>query len=126
MKQVESESCTFCNLEVETITHFFWHCQTAQFIWQNVETWVKQKTNRNITFTLENTMFCDTVKKPIDCVNTIVLITKQYLYSARCLKQIPNFDILKQKIINIHNIEKYIAVSNDKLKKHNKRWLNFI
>ena len=61
-------------------------------------------------------------KDPIDCINTITLIVKQYLYSTRCLKELPNFHALKQKIIDIYNIEKYIAISMGKVEKHNNKW----
>ncbi len=56
----------------------------------------------------------------------ICLIVKQYIYSSRCLKIIPNFQNLKQKIIEYHNVEKYLAKSKGKLEKHNKKWKNLI
>ena len=65
-------------------------------------------------------------KDPIDCINTITLIVKQYLYSTRCLKELPNFYVLKQKIIETYKIEKYIAVSMGKIKKHNDKWKRFV
>ena len=125
MKQVDTEKCTFCELETETITHHLWECQTAQHIWQNVKDWFMQKTGRDVSFTVENIIFNNITKNPIDCINIVCLITKQYLYSSRCLKEIPNFYKLKQKIIETHNIEKYIATSMGKLTKHEKKWENF-
>ncbi len=49
----------------------------------------------------------------------------QYIYASRCLKAIPNFNQLKAKILDMHNIEKYIAIKNDKMKKHQKKWKGF-
>ncbi len=46
--------------------------------------------------------------EPMDWLNTICVITTQYLYSTRCLKMIPNFTCLKQKVLDMHNLEKYI------------------
>ena len=125
-KEVDTEKCTFCRLETETITHHLWECPTAQHIWQNLKDWFMQKTGRNISFTVENIIFNNITKNPIDSSNIICLITKQYLYSSRCLKEIPNFYKLKIKITETYNIEKYLAISMDKLKKHEKKWKDFM
>ncbi len=37
-----------------------------------------------------------------------------------------NFQNLKQKIIEYHNIEKYLAKGKGKLEKHNKKWKKLI
>ena len=58
-------------------------------------------------------------------LNTLCLITLQYIYASRCLKNIPNFGHLKSKILEIQNIEKYIAIKNDKVKKHESKWKGF-
>ena len=72
------------------------YCKTAKHLWNNVKQWVAQKTGKNIVFTLENIILNDITKKPIDSINMICLVVKQYIYSARCLRTIPNFQILKQ------------------------------
>ncbi len=125
MKEVASEKCTFCMLETETVIHHLWECPTAQHIWQNVKNWYLQKTGKDVMFTAENIIFNTVSKNPIDSINTICLIAKQYLYSSRCLKEIPNFHTLKLKISEMYSIEKYVAISMGKLKKHEKKWSNF-
>ena len=102
------------------------YCKTAKHLWNNVKQWVAQKTGKNIVFTLENIILNNITKKPIDSINMICLVVKQYIYSARCLRTIPNFQILKPKIIEYHNVEKYLAKSKGKLEKHNKKWNNLV
>ncbi len=126
MKEVPTEYCTFCNMQVETVVHVLWECTTAQHLWNNVRQWVSQKTGKNVIFTLDNVILNNVTKNPIDSVNMICLIVKQYIYSSRCLKAIPNFQNLKQKIIEYHNMEKYLAKSKGILEKHNKKWKNLI
>ena len=126
MKEVDTEYCTFCNMHVETVVHVLWECTTAQHLWNNVKQWVSQKTGKNVVFTLDNVILNNVTKNPIDSINMICLIVKQYIYSSRCLKIIPNFQNLKQKIIEYHNVEKYLAMSKGKLEKHNKKWKNLI
>ncbi len=127
MKEVPNENCTFCGTHVETVIHTLWECQVAQHIWQNLKDWLNQKSNVNIVFTVENIIFNNVITKdPIDCINTITLVVKQYLYSTRCLKELPNFYALKQKINNTYNIEKYIAISMGKIEKHNDKLKRFV
>ncbi len=126
MKEVNTEYCTFCNIEVETVLHVLFECNTAQHLWNNVQQWVVQKTGNNIVFTAENVILNHISKNPKDSVNMICLIVKQYIYSSRCLKIIPNFQNLKQKIIEYHNVEKYLAKRIGKLKTHNKKWRDLI
>ena len=126
MREVNSEYCTFCNTEVETVVHVMWECNTAQHLWSNVKKWVMQKTGKNILFSLENVILNNVAKNPKDSINMICLIVKQYIYSSRCLKIIPNFQNLKQKIIEYHNVEKYLAKRIGKIEKHNKKWKDLI
>ena len=121
----ESDKCTFCNIETETIIHLIWDCPTAKHIWSQLTSWIKNVSNRTIKVTLKNIIFCGLAPKAMDCVNTICIVVTQYIYSVRCLKKIPNFACLKSKILDAHNLEKYIAIKNNKLKKHEIKWKGF-
>ncbi len=125
-KIVPSDKCTFCNVEIETPLHLLWYCQTATHLWNQLSTWCKNHANRTMNFTLKRIIFCTITDKPKDCVNTICLIAMQYIYSARCLKSLPNFACLKDKISDMMCIEKYIAVKNNQMAKYRKRWNGFI
>lgn len=77
-KVVESDLCTFCNTEPETYIHLFWECPVAKQLWNQVSTWCKNKSNRNIIPTLRKVLFCKLSINPLDCINTICLITIQF------------------------------------------------
>ncbi len=124
-KILDSDRCTFCGTSVETITHLFWECQVAQQLWNRLRDFCKQKGNRTINLSLKNIIFSRIVPKPFDCINTMCLITMHYIYSCRCLKVLPSFACLKFKISDMQNMEKYIAVKNDKEKKHEIKWKYF-
>ncbi len=109
----------------ESIIHLLWECDVAQQLWNQLSVFCKQKSNRNVQLSLKNVIFDRIVTKPFDCINTMCLITMQYIYSCRCLKAIPNFACLKSKILDNQNIEKYIATKNDKMKKHETKWKDF-
>ena len=124
-KMIDSDKCTFCDLAQENIIHLFWDCPTAKHIWGQVTKWYNSKTNQNVVLSCRKILLGKVSTKAFHCINTIVLITMQYIYASRCLKVIPNFTQLKSNILDMHNIEKYIATKNDKLKKHEIKWQSF-
>ncbi len=122
---VDTDKCTFCNVEIETVKHLFWDCPTAKHLWNQVTQWIKYTANQTVHLTDKKVFLCKIASKPLNCVNTIGLITLQYLYASRCLKRIPNFAQLKLKILDVQNIEKYIAIKNNRIKKHEIKWKGF-
>ena len=65
----------------------------------------------------------NSVAKPKNnVVNLLVLVAKQYIYRMRCMGGELNFYHLKAEIFKIENLEKFIAVKNNKIAIHNKKW----
>ena len=55
-------------------------------------------------------------------VNFIILLAKQYIYRQKWLKGNLNIRAFERYCVKIENVEKYIAIKNDRLKVHNKKW----
>ena len=117
----QSDLCSFCNLEVETLYHLLWDCTIVKELWNNLFRWLEEKTDTNIVFNckeallgMENNIFI--------MYNAIFIISKQYIYSCRCLNKRPNIECLINLIKYHINIEKYIATKNGKLTYHNNKW----
>ncbi len=121
----DTDKCTFCIVQSETLLHLFWECQTARHVWNSLTQWYKEKTGQTVHLNSQKVLFCKPVPKPLHCLNTIVLISMQYIYASRCLEIIPNFGHLKSKILDVQNMEKYIAIKNNQLKKHEIKWKGF-
>ena len=45
-----------------------------------------------------------------------------YIYSQKCLDKTIGINELKERIRKLENVGKFIAVKNDRLKRHNKKW----
>ena len=85
MKKVSSQTCTFCNLEPETIEHLFFQCIHVKDIWWYVfEEWAKLTGNtyepnlRGCVLGVYNNNVDDT-----RAINTIVLIVKAYIMKCK-------------------------------------------
>ena len=55
-------------------------------------------------------------------INRILMVAKQYLYSCRQNKSLPSIKVFNSEIKMIHQLEKMIPKSNNKLKAHNMKW----
>ena len=54
MNKAESDLCTFCNEEVETIDHIFWECPDVTSFWKQFQSFIRDKGPNIIT----NWIFC--------------------------------------------------------------------
>ena len=66
-------------------------------------------------------IFNDIVKPPCNVINHIFLQAKQYLFKMRCAQEKLQFVQFGKEIYLTINIEKYIAIKNGTLIKHNKK-----
>ena len=74
----ESDRCTFCGLECETIKHILWDCMYVNRLWETLFNWITDKTNTTITFTVKDILLGITFEEMI-AFNCIFIITKQYI-----------------------------------------------
>ena len=118
-KIVQSPLCTFCDLETEDIIHLLYECPIVKKLWKNIEMWLKNK-NVNINFTLCEIIFNSFHENVINLICTII---KQYIYRSRCFKVKPNINETLKIINEIHSIYKNIAIVQNKIKAHEKKWL---
>ena len=82
MRINNSELCSFCNTEQETLIHLFWNCTHVVAFINLVSTWLNPNFHDvNITLSKEDFMLGS---KKISCsLNTILLLSKQYIYSFK-------------------------------------------
>lgn len=122
----ENANCTFCNTEVEDELHLFCQCTQIQEIWKEIKNYIKINDKHNTSEILQwrdRDIILNTVHpKAANVINFLVLISKQYIYRCRCLKQKPNKDCLLQEIENIQNMEFRIANYKGKLIRHVIKW----
>ena len=120
-----SKDCTFCQNEAESISHMLCFCPEVLKLWDSIIEFYKNKysiRNELIQFSGINVILNKLISDPNHIVNLICLITKQYIYRQRCLnKKLSCFEV--QSIVKkTENIEKYIAIKNNRLGIHNKKW----
>lgn len=123
----DSKKCTFCGRDDETIIHLFIECHIVQDFWRRVIDIFKFKFNDNRLNSLspvsKHQIIFNTVSgHPCDYLNTLLLIAKRHIYVARCYKEKPNVNAYIKQIVNYIEIERYIAIKNRKIEKHEQKW----
>ena len=114
--------CSFCKSEKETIVHLFWNCEIVQELWQNVRNLNSVYSNVTLSLSTKNVIFNRVHNSKKNIGNFLCLLTKQYIYKQRCLNKCLNFNELKNYVIRIENIEKYIAIKNCNQTAHTLKW----
>ena len=103
---VDSNLCTFCSVEIESIPHLFWQCDISTRFWKDVQDHVLKK---NVTLTMKYVIL-GILDTDNSIHNFVILHAKQYIYNARCNDHRLNVTAFKKQLKNIYTIEKYTVL----------------
>lgn len=93
----ESNMCTFCEEEPETLIHFFCECRISRNFWSELENWIGQNTDYQLQLTEQMIIFGKTEGNKF-ALNLILCIAKYNLYRQRIKKLLPSIFALKWKL----------------------------
>ena len=119
IKKKDSNRCSYCNQEAETITHLLFHCGKVVEFWKTLKIWLERKANINLQVDLKNILFSS---PPQAFLSYFITVAKYFIYKSKfylkalSIKGFENF--LKQKFIN----EMYIAKINKTYHKFLGKW----
>ena len=121
MNLVESEMCSFCKGEKETVEHLFLNCRIAKTLWANICNLCKETMSFPV-LTFKNIIcgFTESSEQNI-CQNFILLLFKKFLYQQRSRQSGANIKSFSNSIHTIYRIEYKIAAANYKLDSHFKK-----
>ena len=78
----DSSKCLVCNSNEETLMHLFYFCPKSKQLWHQLENQIFNKAGFNVKFTPENILLGYKYNNPNSiAINTIILITKNYLFT---------------------------------------------
>ena len=118
-----SDKCTNCSIEKETVKHFFWECETAKYIWEKVEKILKSINRYQIyNLNFKNILHNRITEDPENICNFICMVAKYYMYAKRYLKEKCTENELENLIFKYQRYELYFAERNNKTDKHYKKW----
>ena len=121
-KKVDSPLCDFCEKELETIEHLFFHCTKVSMFWNDLKS-VIDSFNITIKFDIMNVLFgiLDTDNISI-LVNYIILESKYYIYRCKLNKGSLCVRLLVDKFKKTFQTERFITKRNNKIHFHDNKW----
>ena len=120
----ESELCTFCNTDKETIEHLFYDCYiTKQFITEVCE-WLSDNLNYNLVIDRKTMLFGKIPNKsiPTKIFNWFILQCKKFIYSSRMNSKVLNIVYFKNFLANEFHIQKYLLLNLCKYEEYEVHW----
>ena len=78
MKIGQSDLCSFCDKETESISHLFWECESVLRFWNSLSLLVSETNVLRINFNQRNILFG--IWKGLLSVNYLILVGKYYIY----------------------------------------------
>ena len=119
----DNNLCTFCSKNEETNTHLFVKCQVVnKRLWKPLQKWLYHFCYIHLDIR-EHEILLNEYKNSFPAlVNMLILITKQYIYAKRCLKEQLIFTQLISIIETYRTMELLIATKNNCTKKYSDKW----
>ena len=115
-------NCSFCQDDHESILHLLCECGDVKKLWDSLTRWLQHFCDLQVELTNFEIIFNRYKDVSAPMVNTLILITKYYIYVQRCLKKKLLFVELIEKIEKYKYIEFITAKSTNRLKKCKYKW----
>ena len=100
---VNSPNCGLYKLHPETLTDLFYECRTANTLWNKLFVWITKKLRITVDFNTEMVIlgYLERDENYIS-LNSIILITKSYIFWSSRNKIQPNIHTLQVRIKNTY------------------------
>ena len=121
----DSDTCSFCGQDIETLMHLFYNCHITRNFWLQVKEWIRSESGITFDFNVTDVMML-TINETIPmALLNVLLIAKVFIYKCKQSGSIPfifNFDTYISQYIKI---EESIAKKRDRILYHYKKWQMF-
>jgi len=110
---IDSPLCVFCQTEVESPEHLFFHCDVTKS-WLLLCSWISEKKVVSTSLTLENVIFgVFNVAEDFHILNHIILSAKYYIYNRKLNIIHPSLEVFIAKVKATCQIEQTTAATSN-------------
>ena len=121
-----SPSCTFCKQESEFLEYLLIICSCTKSFWSDFITWSNQ-----LNISLRDLSDSDILfgfwqrKEDYLFINHMLVLAKQHIYDCRNKCTYPSFTVFLNKVSYVHQLEKKLMNSNNKVADQESKWEKF-
>ena len=117
-----SPLCQFCSIEAETTLHLLYFCIKVKLIWEALVKWIQYFFDINVELTPDIIILNNYNSQLKQLINMYIVVTKQFIYAEKCLKEQLRFAELVERFNYWCNKEK-LAITNSKpYSKFKRKW----
>ena len=122
----QTDSCSFCKEQKETLVHLFWTCKYTQNFWKGMFEWISQnfKDLENVSPSLSLSFGLIDDEKDL-LFHHLLLIARHYIFNGRIGNKLPKLQVYIQTLMNSIEIEKHIAFHNNDSNVFVRKWSRF-
>ena len=121
MRIKDNPLCNFCRSDIDTYTHAFYDCPEVRIFWNEIELWMRERTQDDITLNIISVILG--VHDP--ALDLILTFCKMYIFQkAREEARLLLFE-LKVKLYQYYLTEKKVYYSKNKQESFTKRWQKY-
>jgi len=124
MKLRETDECSFCHGEKETIAHMFTECTKIIPFWKCLQNWYQQISGEKIDLNTENILLGVHPQKKLQ--NLVILVAKALIYRSRIKEQKPSMTRFLHDLRSTFQSERYDAYVTQCYYKHTLKWSRFM
>ena len=123
---IETELCTFCNEQRETLLHLFYDCSHVRTFLLQLQDLLRTKCNINFTMAPDKWMLNQFTGTPTekDCQSMCAILAKHFIYCCKMKNCLPDIRFFKHKLKSYCSVELYAKsmYSEKKAGKITARW----
>ena len=124
IRYINSDLCSFCIREKETIKHLFWDCIYINPLIGEFVAWIKDVHSENFKLEAHDMILGKENASVIQ--NLLLMLLKSYIYQHRMKRRIPGFTGFISYLKFYQKIEKHIYCSKNQLHIFQTRWSNLL
>ena len=126
IKLRDSSLCSFCQNETESLMHLFVTCPIVSQFWNDIQEWILNVIHLNLNLSdrdkILGSLHSDVFFLPM---NTIILVTKYYIFTISKTDRHLNIFELQKKIKIVYEEQLLVAQMNNKQTEYIKKWARF-
>ena len=120
---IDSPRCSYCFMENETLTHLFCECYKPITLYKQIQEWCKSLSINLPDMNPFNILYgIIPLNKQSILLNHLIMLYKITVYQARGNEKLLSLKNYQTKIVNIEQLEEYIAIKSNKVTKHEDKW----
>lgn len=125
---IQSNVCSFCKQEKDTVFHYLWDCKHVQSFWSDFLVWIKDKclNSDRLFFNPQLVLFGRDGKTVTDeGFDFILLHARFFVYKCRINNILPTVQSYIPYLVNVYKTDKYVHALEMKQDKFTLKWMAY-